>query len=136
MTAASSNRWGHFARYHLPMLLYAVIILGLSSIPYLRTPRMRLIAVDKLLHFAEYAVFALLVFRSFSHWSKGLSLRSAIVFSVLFVTVFAFTDELFQSLIPGRFADPYDFAVDLGGAFAVLAFCWYLSARKRVDKRS
>ena len=130
MTAESANRWGDFARYHLPMLGFCAVILGVSSIPDLAAPQIKFLAVDKLAHFLQYAVLAFLTQRSFSHWSPGLKIRTAVLCSFMFVAVFASLDELYQNLIPGRFADLYDLAVDLGGAWLVLAVRWHFSAKK------
>jgi len=110
-----------FVKYHLPVIVYAAGILAVSSIPNLRTPDLRVLAVDKLAHFLEYAVFAFLTFWSFYHIGRTPNLRRTLLVAALFVTVFALLDELHQHFIPGRQSDWLDFVVDVLGAFIILA---------------
>ena len=119
----------HFLRYHFPLILYAGLVIGLSSIPDLQGPRLRIIALDKIAHFVEYALFAVLAWRSFSHLSARLSVNASVLLSMLFLVVFALTDEYFQSFIPGRHADLADLAVDILGSFLVLTLLWIRARR-------
>ncbi|MDH4156512.1 MAG: VanZ family protein [candidate division Zixibacteria bacterium] len=134
MIETHKKKWRHFTVYHLPMIAYGLIVLGISSIPYLKTPKVRIIAFDKLVHFLEYAVLAALTFRSFSRMGSSVSTDRAFLLSALFVVVFAFLDEMHQYLIPGRDSDPLDFATDLLGAFLVLVYVWLVRKRTRRPK--
>ncbi|HOP07666.1 MAG TPA: VanZ family protein [candidate division Zixibacteria bacterium] len=111
-----------FGWYHLPMILYAAAIIAVSSIPDLHTPQVRMFAFDKLAHFAEYAIFAAIVFRSFSNFRKFIPTNRAFLFAALFVAVFAAFDEYYQHFIPGRFSSAADAVADFIGAMLVLAF--------------
>jgi VanZ family protein len=111
-----------FFVYHLPMILYGAAIIAVSSVPNLRTPQVTDFAFDKAAHFLEYALFGYLTFRSFTHWSWLARGARSCILAALFLTVFAFFDEFYQHLIPGRFASGYDVLADLGGALLVLAF--------------
>jgi len=117
-----------FSKYHLPAVLYAVLIIVLSSLPGLGVPQIRIIALDKIIHFIEYAVFAVLIFRSFSNISEKLQGRVIVFFSMLFVVLFALFDELYQSYIPGRSSDPFDFLFDVLGALIIIL---YLFVRRK-----
>lgn len=121
----------HFIRYHLPVIVYAGLIIAASSIPHLKTPSIRFFAFDKLAHFVEYSLFAWITFRSFSHLGRGITVNLAYLLTVLFVSVFATLDEFYQSLIPGRFLDLQDLAVDIGGAILVATFFWLRKRRKQ-----
>jgi len=107
--------------YHLPAMLYAALIVVLSSMPHLQPPDLGVFTYDKLLHFVEYAVFAFLFYRSFSRIERlepG-SLAALITFALLLV--FSAGDEFHQKFVPGRFADVFDALADvLGGAFVIL----------------
>ena len=118
----STGKWPVFFYYHLPMILYAGVIIAISSIPDLHPPKIRMIAFDKAAHFVEYALFAFLTFRSFSNWAWMNRMGRGCIFAALFLTMFAVFDESYQYLIPGRFASAYDVLADLGGALLVLAF--------------
>ncbi|MBN1212793.1 MAG: VanZ family protein [candidate division Zixibacteria bacterium] len=113
-----------FIYYHLPMMLYASAIITVSSIPRLQAPELKFIAVDKLAHFIEYAVFAFLTFRSFANISSNINLTAAYVLSSIFLIIFAALDEFYQSFIPGRYSDIGDVLVDILGALLVVTIFW------------
>ena len=100
----------------------------LSSIRNLPAPEVEIVAVDKIAHFLEYAVFAFLLYRSFSHFSSAVTAGPATLLALLVAVAFAFLDEYYQQFIPGRSADPYDLVADLLGTIVVLA---YLFLRQR-----
>lgn len=120
-----------FLWYHLPVLLYAGLIIAASSLPNLKTPRVDFIALDKLIHFVEYSLFAWITFRSFSNIGRPISLMVAYLLSVLFVSLFAMADEYYQSFIPGRVMDLNDLVMDIGGAILVATFFWLRARRLR-----
>jgi VanZ family protein len=109
-----------FLLYHIPAVLYAVAIIVVSSIPDLQPPRVREFGLDKLAHSLEYAILAVLAFRSISRWGRGLASNRTVLLSALFVCLFAIGDETYQNWIPGRFSDVYDVLADLLGALLVL----------------
>ncbi|MCP4703480.1 MAG: hypothetical protein GY865_02630, partial [candidate division Zixibacteria bacterium] len=53
-----------FFLYHFPAIVYALAIFLLSSVPGMNMPEYGFLMADKLLHFLEYALFAVLIFRS------------------------------------------------------------------------
>lgn len=116
----SPGRAKRFLWYHLPVIVYAGLIITVSSVPNLQTPDLRFLAFDKVAHFLEYAVFALLAFRSFYHLGSSPKLRRSLLLSALFVSFFALLDEMYQHFIPGRYSDWRDFVFDLTGAALVL----------------
>ncbi len=113
-----------FLIYHLPVVVYAVAIIFVSSMPMMEAPKLGFEWSDKLLHFAEYAIFAFLTYRSFSHLSHRITGGRAFLLSALFLSVFAVLDELHQHYIPGRHPDTYDLIGDLVGALLVLLYLW------------
>jgi len=121
-----------FIVYHLPAIIYAIVIILVSSIPNLKTPSLRFLAFDKLAHFFEYAVFASLIFRSFSNLFSSNKISRIFLLSALFLSIFAFADEFHQRYIPGRFFDYYDLLTDFCGAFLVLIF---LSLRFKFQRK-
>jgi VanZ family protein len=123
-----------FLTYHLPAILYAGLVVGLSSIPYLKGPSLKFIAFDKLAHFLEYSIFAFLTFRSFSHLTMRITSNRAFLLSILFLSVFALLDEFHQSFVPGRHADVADLGTDIAGAFLVIAFMWIRRRRLASEK--
>ena len=110
----------NFAKYHLPAILYAVAILVLPSIAGFRTHTIRFLLTDKLAHFLEYAVFALLTYRSLTHLSRQIGDRMVFLLGLLCLAVFGLVDEVVQAFVPGRRADAWDYAADLAGGLLVL----------------
>lgn len=120
-----------FIVFHLPMLLYASLIVTLSSIPDMRTPVLTFKWGDKLAHLAEYGMFAFLAFRSFKVLAPGLHRTAALAMAMLFVGGFALVDEAYQSLVPGRYSDAYDLLYDLIGAACALGLSAWLGRRRK-----
>ena len=77
---------------------------------------------DKVAHFVEYGLFALLAYRSFSHFGPRMTGRRSLLFTVLFLSLFACLDEFYQRFIPGRQSELADLAVDLLGIVSALVF--------------
>ena len=104
-----------FLRYWFPLLIYAVLILALSSRPQIDLPQLHI--SDKLIHFVEYGILGMLLFRLFKRDFKmrGLRLWLLHIFSL---AAFAFLDELLQSFIPSRDADFFDWLADMSGGLA------------------
>ena len=121
----------HFAKYHLPVILYAGAVLALSSIPDLGRPPVRILAADKIAHFVEYGIFAWVAFRSFSNIDRNYPLVRAFLLSVTFILAFAILDEYYQRFVPGRHFDIYDLLTDAGGAILVLLLIWMRKKREQ-----
>lgn len=125
-----------FLWYHLPVILYAGVIITLSSIPNLKAPQIQIVELDKVAHFFEYAIFAFLTFRSVMHIS--ITITKSLLISALFLSLFALLDEYYQHFIPGRHLDLWDYITDVGGALFVLALLGLRKHRSKIkqDKKS
>ena len=98
-----------------PPLVWAAVILVLTSIPNPSTPIDAVGGIDKVVHLLLYAVLGALATRA--AWSPAHGWRSAaIVLGV--VLVFAALDEWHQGFIPGRSSDPLDWVADAIGALS------------------
>lgn len=110
-----------FARYWLPVIVYAGLIIWLSSLP-IRFRHAPFPYYDKVFHFFEYGIYAGLWYRalwrttrlSFYGWGwTGVA-------TILVCTVFGVGDELYQTFTPYRSSDRYDLAADASGAMAAV----------------
>lgn len=135
MNEKAENIYKKIIFYHLPFLLYAGLIITVSSIPNLRSPEVKFLAFDKLAHFCEYAIFAFLSYRSFTHISSKITTRQALIISFGFSVIFASMDEYYQRFIPGRYFDIADIITDLCGAFLVLVIL-YAKSKKSIKSTS
>jgi len=108
-----SDRAGFF---WIPVTVYLLLILGLSSIPGANMPYAIQLSPDKLLHCLEYSGLGFLLIRAVkgTYPEFRFSFRIALAASA----GVALTDELYQNLIPGRFPDPLDWVFDVTGAAA------------------
>lgn len=131
--ATSQSRGRRFVRYHLPVILYGVLVISLSLIPNLTTPKLRVIQTDKIAHFIEYALFAFLILRSFSNLGAKVSPRRAFWLSLAFLILFALADENVQRFTPGRDPNIADYAFDLAGGVLVLGLK-YFWLRRQAEK--
>jgi VanZ family protein len=121
-----------FLTYHLPVLAYGTLILAISSIPNLHTPGLKFLAADKIAHFLEYALFALLVYRSVRHLAARHHSTVSLLVAILFLAAFAAGDEYVQKFTPGRHSDTRDFLLDLLGGTLVVLILWARHHRQAV----
>ena len=89
------------------LIAYILLIISVSSIPGHSIPRFVLFSWDKLFHLVEYGILGYLAVNSFRARSKDQ------VFVIIISCLgFACFDELWQSLIPGRFPSGLDIIAD------------------------
>ena len=95
-----------FLRLWLPVLVWAAIIFGFSSIPSLNSG---LGTWDQILrkgaHMTEYAVLGYLLLRAIGHE----------VWALLIGIAYSATDEFHQRFVAGRHGSPVDVAIDTIG---------------------
>lgn len=109
-------------RRWLPLIVWIVMIFGLSSIPGFSSDDVRLpTGFDKVVHFIEYAIFAILYYRGLSY--GGVRVRWSIVIIVITTGIaVAALDEMYQSYIPRRDSSFFDLVMDSAGVvFGTLA---------------
>jgi VanZ family protein len=102
------------ARAWLPVLAWAALIFGLSSVPDLGTGLGSWdLVLRKLGHVAEYAVLGALLLRALRRPAPAFALGVA----------YAASDELHQHFVPGRRGAPLDVLIDaVGVALGLLAW--------------
>jgi VanZ family protein len=108
--------------------LYAVLIVALSSIPGRSFPDVRWLSYDKLIHFGEYAVFSVLVYRAAA--SLKLQDRFLLGLAIVLAGLFGALDELYQLLIPGRDSSFADWSADqVGAVLGAVSYIWWVKRR-------
>lgn len=107
-----------FLKYHLPIIVYLIVIFIFSSIPGDDLPELSFTISDKLIHGIIYLIAFYLFYLSFSNVRKdSVFYKNAILFSFIFTVIYAISDELHQALVPNRDADIFDLLADFIGAF-------------------
>ena len=84
-------------------------------------------------HFTEYAVLALLWYRTLQIREKTWSYKAALL-SVSLSALYAATDEFHQSFVPSRTASFGDVAIDSAGALFSMILLWIIALRKPVQR--
>lgn len=104
-----------------PVVAYMALIYTLSSFS-INAPAIRQLPFqDKLVHFIEYGVLGWLTIRAARGSWPAHSLWRHVGFALFLSVVWAISDELHQSLVPGRFAELADLVADSLGASAGIA---------------
>jgi|WetSurMetagenome_2_1015567.scaffolds.fasta_scaffold153684_2 VanZ family protein len=98
--------------YKTLFISWGILILTLSSIPYLKIPIPDQYTPDKIAHFMEYFIFSAL-FCLYLYFSNRTERK--IIILTLTLIIFAYLDELHQKLIPGRQFSLFDFSADFLG---------------------
>ncbi len=103
--------------FHVFLLIYCILIFIESSIPGNNYPEIDIPSADKLVHTAIYFLLFLLFFYSLKLQSKSVKLRKyAILFSILFTSLYGASDEFHQLFVLNRSCDIYDWQADILGA--------------------
>ena len=114
--------FGSRARLWLPVVAWAAVIFAFSSVPDLGTGLGGWdLALRKLAHAAEYALLGALLARA--------TARTGLAFAL--GTLYAVSDELHQSFVPGRLGSPLDVAIDAAGV-AVGIVLWQAVRTRRL----
>jgi VanZ family protein len=100
----------------IPPLLWALLILGASSISGESLPSSFIPHLDKVVHLGVYGVLGFLLART------PLSFFSIIILAAFF----GMLDEFYQSLTPGRIPDFMDWVADLVGICLGVVFYRYV----------
>jgi VanZ family protein len=112
---------GSFIRLWLPVIAWAGLIFALSSVPDLGTGLGGWdLVLRKLAHAAEYAVLGALLVRATER--PGLAFAVGVLYAV--------SDEIHQSFVPGRMGSPLDVVLDAVGVAAGVLLWQTVRARK------
>jgi len=127
MTANINNK-EKFIKYCLPVIIYAITIFYLSSIPGDSIPRYFSVQ-DLIVHTIEYAIFAFLIHRALKAYFSDCTSRTRFLWAFLLCFVYAASDEFHQSFVPGRNPSLYDLAYDSIGT--LIASIFYVQRENR-----
>ncbi len=122
----------NMARIRTPLLiLYVLAIFFMSSRPYAFAPGPDFQMKDKVGHMIEYTILGSLLFSAVG-WVAGYRRRFVtFVFLVAIGSSIASLDEMFQSYIPGRRTDVFDWVADSIGVIVGVGIMVLVAARAR-----
>lgn len=110
-----------FLKYHLPVIIWALIIFKLSSgvVPNVSSLYWPNFAFMKSAHTFFFGILAALLYRSLR--SEGVSRKKAAIWAVVITMLYGASDELHQFFTQGREARLRDIGFDtIGGVLGVL----------------
>ncbi|MCU0645454.1 MAG: VanZ family protein [bacterium] len=121
----------NFFWFQFPAIAWAIAIFVQSSLSYIQTPDLGFDFQDKLAHAAEYAILGVFLRRALVFQNNEFIQKYANQLTVALGGLYAVSDEIHQSFVPGRNADIGDVIADVTGIFLVVAFYFCL---KQINK--
>ena len=116
-----------------PLLFWIFLIFALSSIPNISPDGIKLPkGSDKVIHYLEYSVLALLFYRGLVYGNRSISDLIAVVV-IIAGSGIALMDEFYQSFIPGRDSSFFDLIADFSGI--ITGTCIYYFIRRHILRR-
>jgi VanZ family protein len=104
-----------FSKLWLPVIIYAILIFWISSLE--RPIELEIRHIDKLAHLLEYSLFGFLLIRAIHGSDANISRKAAVITAFAIGALYGLTDEIHQSVVPGRIASISDFIFDSIGSF-------------------
>lgn len=147
VTSAKTTRW----RRYLPLVIWMAVIFFASTgefsaantnllikpllrwfFPNLSNEQVQAFHffIRKCAHFTEYAILGWLVARAFIA-SSGALRRHWLADGVLFIAVYALSDEFHQSFVASRTASIYDSLIDMSGGIVALVLIAIIRWRRQ-----
>ncbi len=118
-------KYKHFLFYWLPIFVYCTLIYIQSSYP---SPEEvpQLPYIDKVLHFAAYALLSALFFRAFKTLPIKDNIRLITILAITLSSLYGISDEIHQHYVPYRDADIMDALADIiGSIFGVYIYHFF-----------
>ena len=100
---------------YLPLCIYWIFLFFLTTIPLDAVPQI-FSSQDKIEHLIAYLILSFLLTLSLHFQKKSFRLsKNYLMFTIVFLILYATIDELHQFFVPGRFCDIYDWSADIIG---------------------
>ena len=123
-------------KFRILLIIWIIVILTLSSIPDLRIiPPWHFTWKDKISHFIEYGIFALLFLLMVKQENRITNHRKSFLAVLTFGLLLAIVDELHQLFIPGRSTDALDIVADSFGIVMVSFIFYLINNHSAVNRR-
>jgi VanZ family protein len=127
----------HFVKYHLPVIIWALVIFIQSSFEAIELPPVELISADKLVHMGVFGLLAGLCYISLIHFkSVNTFTGKPVLWSAIICIVYGASDEIHQYFVPNRSSEVQDWLADaVGVIIACLIINYFLRKRFVLFKR-
>lgn len=115
---------------YIPLVIYWLVLFVATTLPSERLPSIGF--SDKINHFFAYFILAVLVNLTLIYQRKSRFLFvKAQIATIVICLFYGAVDELHQMLVPGRFAETWDWVADALGAYAGVLIVYFLINRLR-----
>ncbi len=121
-----------FLKLWLPVFVWAVFIFYLSSIPDLKTSLKFDFILRKISHVVEYLILVFFLYRALIGSFNNINILRLFVYPASLSFLYAITDELHQSFVPGRNCSIQDVLIDSVGILIFYIFNIIILRRKRI----
>ena len=111
-----------------PVIVWMAIIFFFSGIPYLKSELKYDFILRKIAHITEYFILTFLLYRAFKG-SFHINVFRLFAYPAALSFLYAVSDEIHQSFIPGRTCTVRDVLID---SIGILGFCAIYILRSRV----
>lgn len=118
-------------RLWLPVVFWAILIFYLSGIPDLKTGFEFDFLLRKISHVIEYAILVFLLYRAFAGSCENINRLYLFIYPASLTLLYAISDELHQSFVPGRNCSIRDILIDSIG-IPVFYFINFIILRKKI----
>ena len=117
-----------FLMYCGPAIAYAIAIFVFSSLPSSEFPHLPFPNFDKIVHFFEFGLFGIFLYRAFRLYSP---FRAPYLLTLVSGIPYAALDEFHQYFVPGRNCSAADFVFDVLGIVLFAAVSVWQHSKKR-----
>ena len=125
----------HFFGFQFPAIAWAIAIFVQSSLSNIPAPDLGFDMQDKVFHAAEYAILGFFLRRALVFQKNEPIQQYANQLTVALGSLYAVSDEIHQSFVPGRNADISDVIADIVGIISVVAVYFCLKQIKKWRRR-
>ncbi len=119
----------HFLYYQLPAIFFMMAIFFQSSLSHFSAPDLGFKLQDKFAHIAEFIVFSFFLRRYFVFNKKIELQKKWYLLTLIIGSLYAISDEIHQSFVPGRTSDIYDVLADIIGVLFVINMYQFLNKK-------
>jgi len=134
-TPGSRSGFRQFVWFWLPVLAYVAAIFAVSSMSSPPNP-IHVPNSDKIYHLCEYGLLGVLLGRALRFSVSPYSPLAAVVMTISLVMIVGASDEYYQSFVPGRTCDVFDWLTDTTAGVLSQVLLWRFWAWRRAVRKA
>ena len=130
------GKFKHFLWFQFPAIAWLTAIFIQSSMSHLAAPDLGFDMQDKFFHVIEYAILGYLLRRALLFQNNNFIRNNAGWLTIVFGALYAISDEIHQSFVPGRFAGADDVIADVIGVSLVVLIYFligHIKQRRKIE---